>query len=58
MNGELAEILKGQGLVKYDRSIRLRFPSHVERMKQERMPKHLLRRYIIQVTMQGTPWRR
>jgi hypothetical protein len=52
-NKEIKKILQGTNVVKFIKSLRLRWCGHVERMRNQRMPKQ-----IITDTVEGTRNRR
>jgi hypothetical protein len=49
MNKEIQDIIQGVDIVKFTKSLRLRWYGHVERMPNHRMPKQ-----IATITMEGT----
>ena len=57
-NSEINKILRGEDLVRYIKSLRLRWMGHVERMENERIPKRLIHNDIIGVRKRGRPRKR
>jgi hypothetical protein len=51
-NKEIEDILEGADIVKFIKSLRLRWCGHIERMNNERMPKK-----IMTTNMEGTRYR-
>ena len=57
-NIEIDQILEGQDIVRYVKSLRLGWLGHVERMENNRIPKSLLHDKIIGVKRRGRPRKR